>query len=807
MQTDKRSAVSASRFKRLTRMFWPRRLRYQLALIFVCVTWTAIVVFTFHSVDEQIDFFTVEVEQHTMALADNIANASAQYLLVRDYTSLENILLGAAKFPGIKHIEIADSKGKILAAVEKTAREEVRALYGQPRVQTPANQARSIETSELEMVIWQPVKLASTIGWVRVGYDLRPIEASRREIWRDNVLDGALIIVISFFLIIGFLRRPSQSLSRYTEFADHLNNQLGEQVAIDTSSVEFTRLGHALNHASQRLKQQAGDLNTALADLSRVAVMAEHSPNVVFSIDQAGELVYSNHQATLVAYRHGLKETELTRLLPDNFDQIRHTCMRQDRMEKDIESSFQDHTYLWTFSPFRDQQVLHCYAADITGRKQAEAELQRQANYDSLTGLPNRNLALDRLEQAINLAHREARVVCVMFIDLDRFKTVNDSFGHTTGDRLLVEVARQLTESVREGDTVARLGGDEFLIILNGLKTAIHSEPIADQILRQLSRPFLIDNHEFYIGASIGITAYPDDGDAPLILLRNADTAMYLAKDHGRNSFQFFTQALNDRAVLRVKMESRLRRAIENDELYLAYQPQICALSGRLVGAEALLRWDNPELGLQSPDVFVPLAEDTALIIEIGAWVLETACRDLRHWQDIKPGTLQVAVNLSSRQFRATNLLNTIQNAIASNRLAPQQLELEITEGLLMDDSPQVFNILSKLKEMGITLALDDFGTGYSSLSYLKRYPFDVLKIDRSFVRDITTDPDDAALCEAVIAIADSLGMKVVGEGVETKQQLDFLFSRGVDYIQGYYYSPPLRADEFEAYLLQSKTE
>lgn len=793
--------MTRNRIHKLSKYIWPQRLRYQLALIFVAIISTAIATFSLHLSDEEAKTLTQELQKHTAVLAENIANASAQYLLVRDYTSIENILIGAAKFPGIMHIEITDMRGKIIGAVEKDINQRINPKYGVQALTTPENQGQSIIINGHEMLIWQPINLSSTIGWVRISYDLKPIEIMAENIWNDNLREGGLIVIITFFLIIIFLHRPTLSLSRYTDFADQLNQNLGQQVEIDNHAIEFTRLGSALNHASKRLKQQDDELNTLLADLRRVAVMAEYSPNIVFSMNQDGEIIYANHKANLLMSQHQLSRNDLTRILPKDFDSIRQNCFAEGILKKDTESYFNNTTYLWTFSPFHEQNLLHCYAVDISERKKAQEELVRQANIDPLTGLPNRNLALDRLELAITRAHREQHLVCVMFIDLDRFKTVNDSFGHSIGDKLLMEVAKQILRCVREGDTVARLGGDEFLVILDGIEKAINSELYAEHILEVLNRPFHLDNNEFFVGASIGIAIYPDDGVAPLVLLRNSDSAMYQAKDNGRGGFRFFTQALNDEAVLRVKMESCLRHAIENNELHLEYQPQICAKTGLLHGVEALVRWNNPELNIVPPTTFIPLAEDTGLICEIGEWILKTACQDLSGWMKLFPSSLSVAVNMSSRQFRSETLIQTIKQTLTDTGILATQLELEITEGLLLDDSPRTLGMLNELKTMNISLALDDFGTGYSSLSYLKRYPFDILKIDQSFVRDISTDPGDAAVCQTIIAIASKLGMKVVGEGVETDEQLSFLAKNGVDIIQGYYYSKPLNAEDFSNYL------
>jgi len=781
---------------------WPQRLQYQLAFIFVAIISSAIATFSYHLSEEETKTLTQELQKHTAVLAENIANASAQYLLVRDYTSIENILIGAAKFPSIMHIEISDIRGKIIGAVEKNNDNQIKPVYEVAALITPQNQDPSIIINGHEMLIWQPINISNTIGWVRISYDLKPIGVMAKNIWHDNLREGGLIAFISFFLIVIFSHRPSQSLSRYTNFADQLNENLGQQVEVDNQAIEFTRLGSALNHASLLLKRQDDELNSLLTDLRRVAMMAEHSPNVVFSMNQDGEIIYSNHQANLLMSQHQLSGNDLTLILPNDFIKIRHACFNEGITQKDIESFFNGTTYLWTFSPFHEQNLLHCYAVDISERKKAQDELAKQANIDPLTGLPNRNLALDRLKQAITRAHREQHLVCVMFIDLDRFKTVNDSFGHSTGDQLLKEVAKQILLCVREGDTVARLGGDEFLVIFDGVDEAIHSELYAERILDVLNRPFHLDNNEFFVGASIGIAIYPDDGISPHVLLRNADSAMYQAKDNGRGGFQFFTQALNDEAVLRVKMEACLRHAIENNELHLEYQPQICAKTRQLHGVEALVRWNNPELNIVPPTTFIPLAEDTGLIFEIGEWILKTACHDLSIWMNQYPSSsLSVSINISSRQFRSEKLIDTIKQTLIETGISPTQLELEITEGLLLDDSPKTLEMLNEIKTMDISLALDDFGTGYSSLSYLKRYPFDILKIDQSFVRDITTDPGDAAVCQTIIAIASKLGMKVVGEGVETYDQLNFLAKNGVDLIQGYYFSKPLNADDFSHYL------
>ena len=441
---------------------------------------------------------------------------------------------------------------------------------------------------------------------------------------------------------------------------------------------------------------------------------------------------------------------------------------------------------------------------DITERKHTEALLRRQANFNPVTGLPNRVLALDRVSQALARATREKHAIGVLYIDIDHFKKVNDTLGHDFGDKLLIEIAKRLNSCVREIDTVAHLGGDEFLIVLSQLHKIVESKIIAGKILEKISKPYYVDGHELFLAASIGITGYPDDGQDPHLLLKNADAAMYRAKKHGRNTYRFFTQEINNQAMARLEMESCLRYAIEKQELHLNFQPQIDIRTGKLTGAEALLRWNNPKLGQVPPLQFIPIAEETGLIVTIGEWVLRHACKESRIWQDQYGVKIKVSVNVSTRQFQAGKLTETVSRILHETGLQPELLELELTESLLLEDAPNTQETLKALKSMGVTLSLDDFGTGFSSLSYLKRFPFDILKIDRSFVRDIATDQSDAALCAAIIAMASSLNLRVIGEGVEDKIQLEFLRNKGADIIQGYFFSRPLSVEEFRNYISSS---
>lgn len=469
-----------------------------------------------------------------------------------------------------------------------------------------------------------------------------------------------------------------------------------------------------------------------------------------------------------------------------------------------------DGTLIWarrTMSIVRDDagspQYVVSVVEDISERKQAEDQLTKLAHYDALTDLPNRALFYDRLTHALAEAKRNQWIVGVMFIDVDRFKNINDTLGHAIGDILLQQVSRRLTESVRTSDTIGRLGGDEFAIVLFNISASGDADVVAQKIMASFSRPFLLDKAEVFVTTSIGITLYPNDGIDPDALIRNADVAMYRAKEEGRNTYEFYVPGMNASAAKRLDMEVMLRRAVERREFVLHFQPKIALKDGRIVGVEALIRWNCGELGLVPPMEFIPLAEETGLIVPIGEWVLKTACAQNKAWREQGLPPLLMAVNLSARQFQQKNLMEMIAGVLDETGLDPRFLELEITESMIMQHAERSSAILRRLHEIGVQLSIDDFGTGYSSLAYLKRFPVQRLKIDKSFVRDITTDADDAAIVTAVIAMAKSLKLKVVAEGVETKEQLAFLARLRCDEYQGYYFSKPLPAAEF-AHLAQS---
>ncbi len=442
---------------------------------------------------------------------------------------------------------------------------------------------------------------------------------------------------------------------------------------------------------------------------------------------------------------------------------------------------------------------------DLDERRQVEHNIRHLAHHDALTGLPNRALFRDRLTHAMAQADRYRQILAVMFLDLDRFKAINDTLGHDVGDQLLRIAAERLRTCVRDCDTVARLGGDEFTVIVEDLGSVQDAAVVAQKIIDGLAQPFHLLGHEVFITASIGITIYPTDGENVETLLRNADSAMYRAKEHGRNNFQFYVADMNTRARERLMLESALRRALEREEFTLYYQPRVDLFSGKVIGAEALLRWRHPEMGQVPPAEFIPILEETGLIIPVGEWVLHTACAQARAWQDAALGPVRVAVNLSVRQFLQRDLVDRVRRALERVNLDAGALELEITEDLLLEQNQANLVALEGLKALGVHIAIDDFGTGYSSLSYLKRLPIDTLKIDQSFIRDIERDADGKAIASAIIAMATSLRLTVIAEGVETEQQLGFLRAHGCDEIQGFSFSQPLTAAEFESLLREGR--
>ena len=554
--------------------------------------------------------------------------------------------------------------------------------------------------------------------------------------------------------------------------------------------------------------------------LSDLAGLVRAIPDLIFIVNEHGEVQdgLSGPDASHTLQLKALTTASKIHFYPCENDDGALECIKQ-ALETGKPQVYEHmleglDIYLETRFVTRDKNTVLAIVRDITERKNAEAKIYNLAYYDELTELPNRELFSQSLERTIRIAERDNQKFAVLFVDLDRFKRINDTLGHSIGDELLKDVANRLAKCTRSTDSVAlldpvanggvklaRLGGDEFVIKLYGIDAEGKVAAIASRIIDALTPPFACAGHQFVVTPSIGIALYPQDGKTGEELLMNADSAMYRAKNVGRNNYKFYSETMRTKSLHRLDLESLIRTAMEKQQFELYFQPKVAAKTFRLVGAEALMRWHHPIRGNIAPDEFIPIAEETGLIVPIGQWVLREACKQVKLWSTSPVGTVPVSVNISSHQFRDSGLINDVMSAVSGAGISTEFLELEITESVLLQDVDQTLIELQALKEAGISLSIDDFGTGYSSLSYLKRFPIDTIKIDRSFVKDLDKDADDAAICAAILAMSTQLGLNVVAEGVETREQLEFLRRHGCNHIQGYICSKALSASDFFALL------
>jgi diguanylate cyclase (GGDEF)-like protein/PAS domain S-box-containing protein len=592
------------------------------------------------------------------------------------------------------------------------------------------------------------------------------------------LLAGILITLPVTFLVLNL----GLTRSRALRLAERMTESLREQEQL---------LSSVTGNISDGIYRSTPDKGMIYANEALARMFGYKSVQELMSV--AGPILYANPR----------RRQELTQLLDD----------KGSYRNEEVEYQRKDGTRFFAVNSaatVKDEQGVPIYfdgvISDITERKRAEAQVYQLAHYDSLTGLPNRALLRDRLGQAMHDARRRNAKLAVMYLDLDRFKNVNDSLGHETGDKLLKAVSMRLRECMRDSDTISRQGGDEFLLILRDVSDAPSVARVAEKLQEAVAKPVRIGEYELHVTPSIGISIFPDDASDIDDLIRNADAAMYHAKENGRFNFQFFTPEMNTRAYERLSLEGSLRLALERGEFKLHYQPQVDLRTGTVVGVEALLRWNRGGQEQVPPSVFVPVLEASGMIGAVGEWVIREACRQNKLWQSQGLKPLPVAVNLSPIQFNRRNMADSISAILNETGLEPRWLELEFTESAVMHDSREVGSIINRLDDLGVQLALDDFGTGYSSLSYLRRFHLDKLKIDQSFVRDIDLDVDDAAIVSAIISMARNLKVNVVAEGVETRAQWEFLRSHGCDGLQGYIFSKPLPADEFAELLKSGRT-
>lgn len=607
----------------------------------------------------------------------------------------------------------------------------------------------------------------------------------------DNLHLGMALLVFAFYLLLLRSSHKMNELVKSSLVLRYENRELVHSLEKEKNRLD-NRLGRILNDSSNEIYVM--DAQTLVC----LQVNVGATQNLGYTKEEMDE-------KGMLEILSQLERQEFEQLVQPLLDGTQESVFysgqhrRKDASTYDVEGRLQ-------LSTEEEPPVFVATVMDITERKESERKLVQQANFDQLTELPNRYYMLHRIDNAFARAKRKKQMVALLFMDLDNFKIINDTLGHNIGDELLKQAANRIRSVLRTSDTPARLGGDEFLVMLEDLRQAEQAEVVARKLVCGFEKPFKVDSQEIYTTTSIGISIYPTDGESADLLMRHADTAMYQVKMNGRSHFQYFSQSMRAANEEQVILETHLRKALNNNELDLAYQPKIDVLSGRIVGAEALLRWNSQELGVVPPDKFIHVAENIGLIQSIGNWVLTTACTEAKCWQTLSEEMAHVAVNVSSHQFRAGKLLNEVDQVLQSSGLPAQALELEITESLLVQDTSEPLEILQALSERGISLALDDFGTGYSSLSYLKRFPLQVLKIDRSFVRDLAVDQNDEALVEAIVAMAHSLNLDVVAEGVESQEQLEFLRQRKVKFVQGYLFSKPVPAEEFR-YMLEQQAQ
>lgn len=579
-----------------------------------------------------------------------------------------------------------------------------------------------------------------------------------------------------------------------------------ERATISPVKNDQGRITHHIAIKEDITQQKAAEKQLRLA-----AAVFDTASEAVMVTDQQNFIQMVNRAFCLIT---GYEEEEVIGKNPSILKSGRHGQEFYDAMFESIQSTGHWEGEIWNRrksgeiypewlsitqlcdSKGRPERYVSLFS-DITKRKRDEQKIRHQANFDSLTGLPNRSLFSDRFSRAIDRAERDKKRVALLFIDLDRFKHINDTLGHPAGDQLLQETAKRLLACVRKSDTVARLGGDEFTVILPDVKEIHNIEDSVIKILDQLSQPYKLEGNNAFVSGSIGVTVYPDDGISIDNLLRNADSAMYRAKEKGRNGFQFFTLEMDVEAQERRKLEMALHKAVENNEFSINIQPIYDLKDNTIASSEVLLRWVSPDLGPIYPDQFIPMAEESGLIVPIGEWVLITACLEAVKWQDEKGRGPRVGVNFSPRQFQRENVPEMLRRVLLKTGFNPENLTIEITESLLIADDSDILRQLREIRDIGTELAIDDFGTGFSSLSYLKKFPITILKIDRSFIHDITEDADSTSLVKGIITMAKSLQLKVVAEGVETKEQADLLKSFDCDYVQGYYFNKPMLVEEF----------
>lgn len=796
---------SFSHYKKIiTRPSVGRRFALYIVLFSLVITLVSTIVQL--SLDFQHDVKTVKNE--LVQIQESNSQSLAKSLWITSKTDIQLQLAGIFRLPDIQYIEVRSDQDKLVASLGK-------------------REYQHVVSRETELFYTYRGKQIHVGKLLVVGTLNNAYQRVQDKIATILMVQTVKTFLVSLFILFLFYQLVGRYLSKIAQFAEQLETssaektlKLDRKIHARYKSDELDRLVNALNSMNQRISSTYNDLQESEY---RWKYALEGPGDGVWDWNLENNDIFFSHQyMRLLGYEHDEKWTSLAdwekHCHPDDLPIIMaafqaHLNGKTELFRSEHRIQSKDGSWKWLLARgtvvhrnSSDNQPSRMIgsSADITERKLHEAQIDFLVNHDPLTGLPNRILAKDRFIQAMAFAERLDGKAALIFLDLDNFKSINDTLGHTAGDKLLKVVSLKLQECVREADTVSRQGGDEFVIILANIRASDNISLVVNKILAQISLPMSIDGQDLSISSSLGIAVYPDDGNDFDTLMKKADVAMYKAKEAGKNTACFYTYKMNIDAYERLSIRNGLQKALSNNELILHYQPQINLTSGKVIGAEALLRWVHPEQGMVAPSRFITIAEESGLIVPIGDWVLHEACRQVALWQQAGWADCLIAVNLSAVQFKRGNLEQSILNAISEANIEPTSLELELTESILIQDTEYVLAILQRLKALGVYLSIDDFGTGYSSLSYLKRFAVDKLKIDQSFIREMQHNPNDAAIVRAIIQMARSLNLKTIAEGVETESMANLLHLHHCDEAQGYFYAKPMPADEFFSYLQQT---
>jgi diguanylate cyclase (GGDEF)-like protein/PAS domain S-box-containing protein len=814
-------------------------LHLQVALASSVILLVTLLLTTSWSVREQRKQLLENNTRQAFGLARTAALAS-RYLVIADkLDELEELMLRLAHYPDLLELTVLDNDGRVLTDIHVVNHEST-VSYDYTRDSLPkklmSNPRPTEKVSGSVLTIWYPMETSSLLGWIKLELDLTGAGALEKKIVIDNFKASGIALLIDLIVLLAILYLPGKTFRRAVNFAQNLVESPGLTMQQKGASREVTQLIDALNNSSTRLLQQRNTLSQQQGKLEQLnAELEQRVEKRTRALEQSRETQELLHQA-ITQSRVGVAMLDtnftviecnpallsMTGFSADDLtgqDGLVRIWSRKNppRLLLDIKNILQNEKswngevlannlldeQFWVqlgITPVKNAAGETHYLVsldDISDRKAYEQELIHQANYDSLTGLPNRVLGMDRLKHSLHQDRRKKLKTVVLYIDLDRFKQINDTLGHHIGDLLLIETAGRLTACVRDYDTVSRLSGDEFMVILSSVQDPVTVETIAEKILDSIACRFKFEDKELHIRASIGIAVYPDDSSEASELLQYADTAMYQAKQLGRNRFKYYTQSMNEEAQQRLKIDSAMHSALQNQELEMVLQPIVRGENAALAGAEALMRWNSATLGVVRPDVFIPIAEENGQIIQMGAWILFQACRAAVKME----GDFFITVNVATEQFRNTGFVQSVQDALSDSGLPPSRLHLEITERVLMEEVDEIDDAIREITRLGVVLVIDDFGTGYSSLSYLTRFPCSALKIDRSFVADMMQQPESASLIEAIIQMGHSLKLKIIAEGVEDSAQLQKIQHLGCDYVQGYFFSRPLSVSGFSEWV------